>query len=225
MADPVIKFKRSSVAGKVPTISQLPLGELAINTYDGKIFLKQDTNGVGIATTVKSINPWDESYGGGSISYQGNVTISGLLTTTSLNVGLGATINGLTYPTTDGSQNQVLATDGSGQLQFVNISQLQSFNWGNDSDFGLIIESITASGDSGLIISSVSDAYDLGTLIITGTIYPDVFVLPSFTVSTLPSASNQAGQMLFVTDETGGSVPAFSDGTNWRRVTDRQIVS
>ena len=55
-------------------------------------------------------------------------------------------------------------------------------------------------------------------------IYPDQFVLPSFTVSTLPTV-NPAGQMLLVTDETGGSVPAFSDGTNWRRVTDRAIVS
>lgn len=31
--------------------------------------------------------------------------------------------------------------------------------------------------------------------------------------------------MIFVTDESGGSVPAFTDGTNWRRVTDRAIVS
>ena len=30
---------------------------------------------------------------------------------------------------------------------------------------------------------------------------------------------------IFVTDETGRSVPAFSDGTNWRRTTDRAIVS
>jgi hypothetical protein len=28
-----------------------------------------------------------------------------------------------------------------------------------------------------------------------------------------------------VTDESGGAVPAFDDGTNWRRVTDRTIVS
>ena len=55
MADPIIKFKRSAVAGKKPTIEQLPLGELAINTYDGKLFLRQDTGGVGIATRVVEI--------------------------------------------------------------------------------------------------------------------------------------------------------------------------
>jgi hypothetical protein len=64
----------------------------------------------------------------------------------------------------------------------------------------------------------------LGFIVVTGLIYPTQFVLPSFSVSSLPSV-NPAGQMLFVTDETGGAVPAFSDGTNWRRVTDRQIVS
>lgn len=50
------------------------------------------------------------------------------------------------------------------------------------------------------------------------------FGLASYTVAGLPSAAT-AGQMIYVSDETGGAVPAFSDGTNWRRVTDRAIVS
>lgn len=37
-----IKIKRSSVAGKVPATGDLQLGELAINTYDGKLFTKKD---------------------------------------------------------------------------------------------------------------------------------------------------------------------------------------
>jgi hypothetical protein len=37
-----IKLKRSSVQGKVPTTSDLDLGEIAINTHDGKIFIKSD---------------------------------------------------------------------------------------------------------------------------------------------------------------------------------------
>jgi len=48
--------------------------------------------------------------------------------------------------------------------------------------------------------------------------------LPSFTVATLPSAATAAA-MIYVSDETGGAVLAFSDGTNWRRVTDRAIVA
>lgn len=37
----LIRMKRSAVAGKVPAIAQLDLGELAINTRDGKLFLKR----------------------------------------------------------------------------------------------------------------------------------------------------------------------------------------
>lgn len=48
--------------------------------------------------------------------------------------------------------------------------------------------------------------------------------LLSYTVATVPSAAI-AGKLIYVSDETGGAVPAFSDGTNWRRVTDRVIVS
>ncbi len=49
--------------------------------------------------------------------------------------------------------------------------------------------------------------------------------LPSYTVATLPSASNNARCWIWVSNETGGATAAISDGTNWRRMTDRAIVS
>lgn len=48
---------------------------------------------------------------------------------------------------------------------------------------------------------------------------------PSFTVSTVPTAASNAGKTIFVSNEVGGAVLAFSDGTSWRRVTDRAVVS
>lgn len=33
-----IRIKRSAVQGKVPTTGDLQLGELALNTYDGRLF-------------------------------------------------------------------------------------------------------------------------------------------------------------------------------------------
>lgn len=42
MAKPPIRIKRSAVSGAIPTTAQLALGELAINTADGKVFLKKD---------------------------------------------------------------------------------------------------------------------------------------------------------------------------------------
>lgn len=52
-----IQLKRSAVAGKVPTTSDLSLGELALNTYDGKLYTKKDN---GTASIVEL------SGGGGS---------------------------------------------------------------------------------------------------------------------------------------------------------------
>jgi hypothetical protein len=37
-----IQLRRSAVSGRVPTTSQLDLGEIGINTYDGKLFIKKD---------------------------------------------------------------------------------------------------------------------------------------------------------------------------------------
>ena len=37
-----IKLKSSAVAGKVPTSSDLALRELAINTYDGALYMKRN---------------------------------------------------------------------------------------------------------------------------------------------------------------------------------------
>ena len=48
--------------------------------------------------------------------------------------------------------------------------------------------------------------------------------LQTFTVATLPAVS-PAGQLIHVSDETGGAVAAYSDGTNWRRFSDGAIVA
>lgn len=48
--------------------------------------------------------------------------------------------------------------------------------------------------------------------------------VPVYTVATLPSPALAAG-LIYVSNEAGGAVLAFSDSANWRRVTDRAIVS
>ena len=40
-----IKLRRSAVSGNKPSTSQLDLGEVAINTHDGKMFFKRDKDG------------------------------------------------------------------------------------------------------------------------------------------------------------------------------------
>lgn len=37
-----VKLKRSAVAGKAPAVGDLALGELAVNTHDGKLYTKKN---------------------------------------------------------------------------------------------------------------------------------------------------------------------------------------
>ena len=71
MATP-FRLKRSAIEGKRPATSDLQLGELALNTYDG--FLYTEREGVGLAT-VTNLTPWTEAYGGLSIHYSNSVGI------------------------------------------------------------------------------------------------------------------------------------------------------
>ncbi len=84
----LMKFKRSAVPAKVPSIADLALGELAINTYDGKLFLKKDdgtqaiveigSGGGGGSGTVTSVAA---SGGTTGLTFTGSpITISGTLT-------------------------------------------------------------------------------------------------------------------------------------------------
>jgi hypothetical protein len=67
----VVKLKRTAVEGKVPSTSNLELGELAINTYDGRIFFEKD-NGASSIEQIVTTN----SQTTGSINIIGNVTAS-----------------------------------------------------------------------------------------------------------------------------------------------------
>jgi len=79
MATP-IRIKRSAVAGKKPTDSQLQLGELAVNFYDGKIFLKQDTGGVGVGTRIVEVGAGTTTFAGKTlfVTQNGNDDNDGL---------------------------------------------------------------------------------------------------------------------------------------------------
>ena len=80
--------------------------------------------------------------------------------------------------------------------------------------------------DSGTVtIFEVRDSADVATADPT-----DIFdfkipvVLPSFTVANLPTTV-VAGAQAFCTNDTGGAVNVFYDGSAWRRCTDRNVAS
>ena len=73
-------------------------------------------------------------------------------------------------------------------------------------------------GDGSTVVSVNSTAFDCSAA--------GYIKLEAYTVAGLPAAAsgNEAG-LVYVTNESGGKTLAFSDGTNWRRVQDRAVVS
>jgi hypothetical protein len=49
--------------------------------------------------------------------------------------------------------------------------------------------------------------------------------MPSYFKADLPSAATFRKCWIYVPDDVGGAVAAFSDGTNWLRCTDRAVIS
>ena len=66
-----VKLKRSSVASKVPTASDLELGELAMNTVDGKVYFEKNDGSPSVQTILTT-----DSQTTGAIDLTGAVTAS-----------------------------------------------------------------------------------------------------------------------------------------------------
>lgn len=49
--------------------------------------------------------------------------------------------------------------------------------------------------------------------------------LKTYTVATLPSAASYPRGIIYVSNQSTGAEPAFSDGTNWRIFSTRAVVS
>lgn len=96
-----IKLKRSATQGATPATSALELGEVAINTYDGKMFIKKDDGSEsiveigassGIANVVEDTTPQlggNLDLNSSNITGTGNIDITGTVTIDGLTVGDG----------------------------------------------------------------------------------------------------------------------------------------
>ena len=100
----VIRIKRSNVAGKKPTTSEVDAGELAVNTADKRLFTKNPSTS---AILEIGSNPHNLVVGAGGFQIaNGNIT----------------------FPNADGSAGHFLKTDGSGTLSFGAASASGSFS-------------------------------------------------------------------------------------------------
>lgn len=163
--------------------------------------------------------------------------------------------NAYVLPVTDGTAGQAITTDGAGNLSFTTLNanpagsntQVQfndSGSFGGSDAFtfdketatlqtgvvrGVLFEPIT---DYGTITETANIVIDYGSILDANPYKGDFeYILEtkgvthdSFRVANLPNAGIP-GQMIYVSNESGGATMAFSDGSNWRRITDRAIVS
>ncbi len=78
-----VQLKRSALSGKVPDTGSLALGELAINTYDGKIFFKKSGSLESIENIVTT-----NTITTGSVSLTGDLTVFGAINARQFNINI-----------------------------------------------------------------------------------------------------------------------------------------
>jgi len=155
MASPQIRIKRTAVSGRVPTTAQLELGELAINTTDGKLFLKRSLNSVesiidvGAASTLAGNTGEFQFNDNGAYGASPNLTWDGYnVTAEDLKLVGTLTANGST-----GASGYVLASTGSG-VQWIQMPGLQLFPTGD----------YNAGSDPNDPLANTTDAFGVSTI-------------------------------------------------------------
>jgi hypothetical protein len=102
----VIKIKRTSVSGNLPTTDNLSTGELALNIPDKRLYTSNSSAILEIGSNPSTL-----------------------------------TVNNYSFPSTDGTNGQILKTDGNGNLSFgtvTNSSHTVTVNSGNTASAGVV---------------------------------------------------------------------------------------
>jgi hypothetical protein len=178
MAQNII-LKRSGLAGKVPDTGSLNLGEVAINTYDGKVFFKRS----GSVESIQEILTTNSTITG-SLSMNGTGSFSSLKVNDTLTVNHGTTI-------ISGSQ---LVTDELTVLGAINARQ---FN------ISVVSSSVIYQSGSTKFGDTLDDTHDFtGSVNITGS-----FLVNGLEIGTTANtfdfnAEVSAGKIGYVSDDT-----------------------
>jgi hypothetical protein len=183
MANTVV-LKRSAVSGRNPSTSDLALGEIALNTYDGNLFFKKDSGTASIVTVATLA-------GTQSLS---NKTLASPVITGTLTAGGGVGSNGqilqstgtgVQWVTRDVStldsltdvvisspaSNEVLKFNGSVWINAESDAAVASavFAANAESDLGLVTDGdVTITEDLGLVTDVATFIYNMGSLVVDG---------------------------------------------------------
>jgi len=198
------------------------------------------TSIVGDVLTITNSSPNADQNAFTNVAVAGQSTVTAETTTDTLNLVAGTNV---TITTDAGTDSITINASGGGagtpggadtQVQFNNSGAFGgdsafTYNSGTDTLTVTNIEASSIAPPSSLVgtysITSPT-TITLNAASGAGEVKSDVpFRLVSKTVSQLNTFVASAGSMVYCTDETGGAIPAFYDGSNWRRVSDRSIVS
>ena len=178
-------IKRSSVSSKNPATTDLALGELALNTYDGNLFFKKSPGGTDAIVTVATLDGTQTLTNKtlSSATLTGTLTVNGTAGTNGQY--LKTTGSGLTWATppspalstltdvviSSPTINQVLTYTGSAWVNQASNVQVASAIFGSTLyDMGFVYDSAVITENEGDLTTSASYIYDLGVLSFTGII-------------------------------------------------------
>ena len=152
----VVKLKRTSVEGRKPTTSNIELGELAINTFDGKIYFEKDNGSPSIieVSTEQSYYHYTSSFDSRYVNLTGNESIAGNKTFSN-NVIISGDLS-VEGTTTTIDSTTVNIGDNTLELNY----------GGSQTTGGLLIKDATGSStvSGSLLWDSTNDYWKLGKL-------------------------------------------------------------
>ena len=220
----IVQLKRSALSGKVPGTGSLNLGELALNTYDGKIFFRRSgsTDTVQEVITTNVLNT-------GSVTITGTLTAgsivgsisasNGVVSGSSQVIGILSSLN--SYTSSINVWSSSLATTGSntfvGTQTFNNDVIILGAVNARQFNISIISSSVLFESGSSRFGNTSDDTHDFtGSVNVTGSLYVNgsqVGIAPGPNTYDFNLDPEAAGTVNYIVDSTENTYALAQTGS------------